>query len=77
LHIELPDPESPAAHPIVTYTWLICSKHYDDPRIAADLKKVIRFCLTDGQKLSPELGYIQLPAEVQAKVLQAVEQITP
>lgn len=75
LHIEIPDPEGPTAYPIVTYTWLICDRSYEKERIAQTLKEVIRYCLTDGQKLSGELGYIPLPEEVSKRGLQALEQI--
>jgi phosphate transport system substrate-binding protein len=77
LHIELPDPEAAGAYPIVTYTWLLCSKHYDNERIAANLKDAIRFCLTDGQKISAQLGYLPLPDEVRDQVLRAIDQVTP
>jgi phosphate transport system substrate-binding protein len=33
--------------------------------------------LTDGQKLSDELGYIPLPANVVTKVAAAADQISP
>jgi phosphate transport system substrate-binding protein len=75
LHIEIPDPEGSTAYPIVTYTWLICDRSYEDERIAQTLKDVVRYCLTDGQKLSGELGYIPLPEEVSKRGLQALEQI--
>jgi phosphate transport system substrate-binding protein len=75
--LTVPDPPGQDAYPIVTYTWMILYKKYADPRVAAALKKVLTFCLEDGQKVSNELGYIPLPDEVRAKVLAAVEQIQP
>jgi phosphate transport system substrate-binding protein len=74
----IPDPPGPGAYPIVTYTWLLCFKDYtDSPEKGTALKEVIRFGLTVGQQYSPELGYIPLPRDVAARVLQAVEQIRP
>jgi len=73
----IPDPAGAAAYPIVTYTWLLCYKHYDKPEVAATLKAVIKYGLTDGQKVSDELGYIPLPADLVAKVQAALSQITP
>jgi phosphate transport system substrate-binding protein len=72
----IPDPTAPAAYPIVTYTWLLCYKKYDDPKIRDALKGVIEYGLTDGQKFSEELGYIPLPPEVVTSVSKAVEQIS-
>jgi phosphate transport system substrate-binding protein len=73
----MPDPKGQEAYPIVTYTWLLCFKHYEDPREAETLKNVIRYCLTDGQKFSAELGYVPLPEHVAASALRALNDITP
>src|SRR5262249_21763943 len=56
-----PDPAGAGAYPIVTYTWLLCYKKYDDPKVSQALKAVIRYGLTDGQSLSAPLGYVPLP----------------
>jgi phosphate transport system substrate-binding protein len=71
----IPDPTSPAAYPIVTYTWLLCHPKYGDAKVANALKGMIRYGLNDGQKFSAELGYIPLPTSVAADVLKAAEQI--
>ena len=57
----VPDPEGDASYPIVTYTWIICYKKYDDAKKVAALKEVLAYCLTDGQKESEAMGYIPLP----------------
>jgi phosphate transport system substrate-binding protein len=76
--IWVPDPEDKAAYPIVTYTWMLCYQDYSKyrrPRLAGPLKQVIKFCLTDGQRFSEELGYLPLPPHVAAAVLKAVDNI--
>jgi phosphate transport system substrate-binding protein len=73
LRIFIPDPEGEDAYPIVTYTWMLCYKRYADEEKLRALKDVLRYCLTDGQKLSGELGYIPLPESVARRVLDAVE----
>jgi phosphate transport system substrate-binding protein len=77
LHVNEPYPKGEDAYPIVTCTWLLCARHYDDAKKAQELKNVIRYCLTDGQKISAELGYIPLPEELREKCLAAVDQIAP
>jgi phosphate transport system substrate-binding protein len=77
LIVWLPDPPGKDAYPIVTYTWLLCYKHYDDPAVAKALKDVIRYALTDGQKISAEMGYIPLPEAVAKQVAAAVGNIKP
>jgi phosphate transport system substrate-binding protein len=75
--IWIPDPEGKDAYPIVTYTWMLCYTKYDDPRVADTLRKVLRYCLTEGQDLSKPLGYIRLPQKIAEQVLKAVDRITP
>jgi phosphate transport system substrate-binding protein len=71
----LPDPAGDASYPIVTYTWIICYKHYADAKKAATLKDVLTYGLTDGQKDSEALGFIPLPADVAAKAQAALANI--
>jgi phosphate transport system substrate-binding protein len=72
----LPDPSGPDAYPIVTYTWLLAYKKYTDPKVAQALKAIVLYGLTDGQKVSAELGYVPLPADVVREVTKAVERIS-
>jgi len=72
----LPDPEGAEAYPIVTYTWLLCYKKYDDPKISKTLKAVIDFGLTQGQSYSAELGYVPLPPNVVTTVQKALGEIS-
>jgi phosphate transport system substrate-binding protein len=78
--IWVPDPPGRKAYPIVTYTWLLCYQTPPpghDPVKAALLKEVVRFCLTEGQKFSQDLGYIALPKEIAREVLHGVDNIKP
>jgi phosphate transport system substrate-binding protein len=72
----IPDPEGKDSYPIVTYTWLLCYKKYDDPEKAKALKSVIEYGLTQGQSFSKELGYIPLPKSVISTVQKAADQIS-
>ena len=72
----LPDPQGADSYPIVTYTWIICYKNYDDAKKAKVLKEVLTYCLTEGQQSSEQLGYIPLPDSVVEKVKAAIENIT-
>ncbi len=70
-----PDPAGDASYPIVTYTWMICYKKYDDPAKADAMKQVIEYGLTEGQKSSEKMGYIPLPESVVTKVRAAMQNI--
>lgn len=71
----LPDPDGEQAYPIVSYTWLLCYRKYDDPAKAAALKELVRYCLTEGQKISGEMGYVPLPENVVSRVTSALDNI--
>jgi phosphate transport system substrate-binding protein len=72
----LSDPAGADSYPIVTYTWILCYKKYDNPRIAAALKAVLGYCLVQGQADSAALGYIPLPPIVVKQAMQALRGIS-
>jgi phosphate transport system substrate-binding protein len=71
----LPDPSGPEAYPIVTYTWMLFYKKYDDPKKAETIRQIAKYCLTDGQKMSGKMGYIPLPDKVIQVVSTALDNI--
>jgi phosphate transport system substrate-binding protein len=75
LIVWLPDPDGDDSYPIVSYTWLLCYKSYADPQKTAALKGVVQHCLTEGQNISGDLGYIPLPENVVQVVQQALDGI--
>jgi phosphate transport system substrate-binding protein len=60
----LPDPPGANAYPIVSYTWMLLHKKYDDPKMADTLKTIVLYGLGDGQSFSTQLGYIPLPESI-------------
>ncbi len=75
MRVWLPDPDGDEAYPIVTYTWMIFYKKYDDPQKVKTLHQVIEYCLTEGQKMSDKMGYIPLPANVVELVRKEAQNI--
>ncbi len=71
LRVWFSDPASADAYPIATFTWLLLYGKYDDAAKLDALKKFVKWGLTDGQKLAPELGYIPLPTSVVEKDMAA------
>ena len=60
----MPDPPGANAYPIVTYSWLLLRREYDDAAVGGAVRDFVRFGLTEGQASAAELGYIPLPASV-------------
>ena len=71
------DPEGEASYPIVTYTWMLAYKEYDDPLKAKAVEAMVEYGLTEGQKSATQLGYIPLPANVVEKVAAVADEISP
>jgi len=71
------DPDGEESYPIVTYTWMMLFKKYDDPNKAIAMEAMIQYGLNQGQQQAETLGYIPLPAIVREKVAAAADQITP
>ncbi len=69
------DPEGADSYPIVSYTWILAYKNYDDPAKLEAFKEVINWSLTEGQAYAEELGYIPLPDNVVDKVESALSTI--
>ena len=71
----LPDPEGPQAYPIATYTWLLLYKKNADPKKAAAIRELVDYCLTEGQKISAQMGYIPLPENIASAVKKAAANV--
>jgi phosphate transport system substrate-binding protein len=70
-----PDPEGQDSYPIVTYSWLLLYKEYDDQLKAAALKQYVKWCLTEGQAFNETLGYVRLTPQVITRTMAALDSI--
>jgi len=77
LRVFITDPPGDESYPIVTYTWMLLYKKYDDPNKAIAMEAMVQYGLTDGQKQAAPIGYIPLPPSVIKKVAAAADEITP
>jgi phosphate transport system substrate-binding protein len=73
----VPDPSGADAYPIVTFSWILLRRNYDDPLKENAIRELFRWCLRDGQEYAAQLGYIPLPAEVTERSLQALDSLSP
>lgn len=71
------DPDGEDSYPIVTYSWMLLFKQYDDPNKAIAMEAMIQYGLNQGQVQAEQLGYIPLPSDVKAKVAAAADQLSP
>jgi phosphate transport system substrate-binding protein len=75
MRLYVPDPERNSAYPIVTLTWVLLYRHYEDPRKAQELTDLFRWCLTSGQGYAADLGYTPLPPQIQQRAVAALGNI--
>jgi phosphate transport system substrate-binding protein len=70
-----PDPSGAESYPIVTYSWVLIRKRYDNSQTANALRDLFQWCLQDGQRYSSQIGYVPIPPTVGDKALNAVNTI--
>jgi phosphate transport system substrate-binding protein len=71
-----PDPSGATSYPIVTYSWVLLRKRYDDPQAAKALRDLFRWSLQDGQRYSSQIGYVPIPSLVAEKAAKALEAVS-
>jgi phosphate transport system substrate-binding protein len=72
-----PDLPGRFSYPIVTFTWLLLARHYDEPRKATAIKQLVHWCLTQGQEDSASLGYVPLGTEILQAAKRATDSVDP
>ncbi len=76
LRVFMPDPDGQDSYPIVTYSWLLLYRKYDDPKKLEALKELVRWCLDEGQQDSESLGYLRLTPQVVSAATHSLEAIS-
>ena len=71
------DPPGAGSYPILSLSWLIVHKTYQDEAKYAAMKDVIQYCLTEGQNISDKLGYIPLTEEAVDRIMIEVRSKRP
>jgi phosphate transport system substrate-binding protein len=67
------DVNSPQGYPIVGLTWLLIPKQQRNADRAKAIKTMVKWILTDGQKLNDDLNYTSIPKAVADRAIAAVE----
>ena len=72
----VPDPSGASSYPIVTYSWVLLRKRYDNLQTAKALHDLFQWSLQDGQRYSSQIGYVPLPSSVGDKAAKALETVS-
>ena len=75
LNQSIVDPSGAGAYPIVTFSWLLLYRQYDDPQKGAAVRDFVAWGLAKGQTFGEKWGYLPLPGEVAASGEQALASI--
>ncbi len=62
--VSITDAPGPDAYPISSFTYLLVYPQYSDHTKGEQVKKFVKWALSEGQKFAPSLNYAPLPAEV-------------
>jgi phosphate transport system substrate-binding protein len=62
--VSITNPPGDDAYPISSFTWLLLFENASDKPKAKAMVDFMKWALSDGQKLAPELGYAALPQAV-------------
>ena len=73
LDVMVTDPEGARSYPIVTYTWLLIRKRYEDPAKTEAVEAVARWILPEGQGFAEGLWYVPLPDNVRQAALKELD----
>jgi phosphate transport system substrate-binding protein len=63
------------AYPISSFTWLLIPEQAQDPKKGKIIADFLEWMVTSGQKMTGQLSYAPLPANVVEKVKAAIKQI--
>lgn len=63
------------AYPISSFTWMLIPLHSKDPAKGKILADFLNWMVSDGQSMTSALDYAPLPANVAAKVKEAIKQV--
>ena len=63
------------AYPISSFTWLLIPVQAKDPKKGKIIADFLNWMVTDGQKMTSQLSYAPLPANVVEKVKAAIKQV--
>ncbi len=73
--VSITNAAAPDAYPISSFTWLLVPEHIEDRVKREAIMGLLRWVLTDGQRLAAPMHYAPLPGEVASRVLKAVDRI--
>ena len=73
--VSITDPPGKTAYPISSFTWLLIPEQARDPKKGKIIADFLEWMVTDGQKMTGQLSYAPLPANVAEKVKAAIKQV--
>jgi len=76
LRVSLTNADGKDAYPISGFTWLLIYKNMKDKKKEVEMKKFLRWAMTDGESYAKDLYYAPLPKEVVKLCEKKIDQIT-
>ena len=73
--VSITNARAPDAYPVASFTWLLVPERIDDRAKREAITGLLRWVLTDGQRLAAPMHYAPLPGDVASRALKAVDRI--
>jgi len=73
--VSITNPAAANAYPIASFTWLLVPARIDDSGKRTAIAGLLRWVLTDGQKLAAPMHHAPLPGDVAHRVLEVIDRI--
>jgi len=73
--VSITNPPGKGAYPISSFTWLLIPAQSKDPAKGKILNEFLSWMVDSGQKMTADLTYAPLPANVASKVKEQIKQI--
>ena len=64
LRVSITNAPGKGVYPISSFTWILLYEQSGDRTRSARMVEFMRWALSEGQKIAPDLGYAPLPAEI-------------
>ena len=73
--VSITNADGPLAYPVSSFTWLLMYQNPSDKVRGRAMVEFMRWALTDGQKMTADLGYAPVPESVSKVEMQALGKI--
>lgn len=77
LRLSLVNAPGPQSYPIASFTWMLLAPDAVGPVKTRQIAQFLRWALLDGSDIASSLGYVPLPSDAAARVVDRLDRLVP